>query len=150
MADKQAAVTYLADGVFVAEMNGQHVFIDNGGGHGADGRASYAAGPMDLMLAAIAGCTAIDVVDILKKARQPFTKLTVHASGERAADHPRRYTSVTLTYEVHGDVDPKVVDRAVHLSDEKYCSVSATFKLPCEVKTVVRIVANGGGEGAAG
>lgn len=140
MAAKSAAVTYLADGVFVAEMNGQHVFIDNGGGHGSDGRPSYAAGPMDLLLAAIAGCTAIDVSDILRKARQPFTKLIVHADGERAADHPRRYTAVTLTYEVHGDVDPKVVDRAVQLSDEKYCSVSATFKLPCEVRTVVRLV----------
>lgn len=147
MADKQAAVTYVADGVFVAAMGAQHVFIDNGGGHGADGRPSYAAGPMDLMLAAIAACTAIDVVDILKKARQPFTKLIVHADGDRAAEHPRRYTSVTLTYEVHGDVDPKVVERAVHLSDEKYCSVSATFKLPCEVRTVVRLV--GEGDGAA-
>lgn len=140
MSDKHAAVTYLADGVYVAEMRGQHVFIDNGGGRGEDGRASYAAGPMDLALAAIAGCTAIDVVDILKKARQPFTKLVVHADGERAPDHPRRYTAVTLTFEIHGDVDPKVVDRAVHLSDEKYCSVSATFKLPCEVTTVVRLV----------
>lgn len=140
MADKQASVTYLADGVYVAAMRGQHLFMDNGGGRGADGRPSYAASPMDLALAAIAGCTAMDVVDILKKARQPFTKLVVHADGDRAAEHPRRYTAVTLTYEVHGDVDPKVLDRAVQLSEEKYCSVSATFRLPCEVRTVVRQV----------
>jgi putative redox protein len=102
---------------------------------GTDGRGP---GPMDMALAALAGCTALDVVSILRKARQPFTGLVVRAEGERAEDHPRRYTRVTVTFEVFGrGVDRGAVERAVALSDERYCSVSATFREPTEIRTVV-------------
>lgn len=139
MADKVVTVTHLAGSTFDAEMAGHHVMF------GTDGRGP---GPMDMALAALAGCTAIDVASILRKSRQPFTGLVVRAEGERAPDHPRRYTRVTLTYEVFGaGVDRAAVERAVALSDERYCSVSATFRAPTEVRTA--IVLRGGDETVA-
>lgn len=136
MAVKDVTVTHLSGSTFDAEMAGQHVMFGN------DGRGP---GPMDLALAALAGCTAIDVASILRKSRQPFTGLVVRAEGERAEDHPRRYTRVTVTYEVHGaGVDRAAVERAVQLSDERYCSVSATFRQPTDIRTVV--VLKGGDE----
>ena len=139
MAVKDVTVTHLSDMTFDAEMAGHHVMF------GTDGRGP---GPMDMALAALAGCTALDVVSILRKSRQPFTGLVVRAEGERAEDHPRRYTRVTVTYEVFGDgVDRGAVERAVALSDERYCSVSATFREPTEIHTA--IVMRGGDAVAA-
>jgi len=129
MAVKDVTVTHLSGATFDAEMAGHHVMFGN------DGRGPS---PMDLALAALAGCTAIDVASILRKSHQPFTGLVVRAEGERADDHPRRYTRVTVTYEVHGSgVDRGAVERAVALSDERYCSVSATFREPTEIRTAI-------------
>jgi putative redox protein len=135
MANKKVSVTWLRDFTFVAEMGPHHLLIDNA----REGREPRGPGPMDLLLTALAGCTAIDVISILEKQRQPVTDLVIHVEGERAADHPRRYTRVTVTYEVHGTgLNLAAVERAVALSEDKYCSVSATLREPTEV--VSRIV----------
>lgn len=84
-----------------------------------------AATPMELVLIALCGCTASDVVGILRKKREPFTTLEVHAEGERATGYPAVYTEIKLTYRVGGNVSAKAVEDAVRLSKEKYCSVSA-------------------------
>jgi putative redox protein len=84
------------------------------------------AGPMELLLTSLAGCTAADVVGMLKKQRQEISGVEVEARGVRADAHPRVYTDVMVTYVIRGkDVDPKAVERAITLSEEKYCSVSA-------------------------
>jgi putative redox protein len=82
--------------------------------------------PMVLVLVALAGCTAMDVISILQKQRQPVTGLEVVVTAERAAEHPKVYTGYEVTYIVRGQgVDRAAVERAVSLSEEKYCSVGA-------------------------
>ncbi|HEX6385820.1 MAG TPA: OsmC family protein [Anaerolineae bacterium] len=93
-------------------------------------QASPAAGsPMEFLLAAVAGCTAVDVVSTLRKMRQPLDGLVVEISGVRADDHPRVYTEATIVYVVRGNsIDPQAVEKAIKLSKEKYCSASAMFE----------------------
>lgn len=94
--------------------------------------------PMELLLAALAGCTAYDVVDIMEKKRQPLASYRVETVGERAEEHPRRYTHVTVTHVASGPhVTQEALERAVQLSHEKYCSVSASLNMPIETKAVV-------------
>jgi putative redox protein len=94
--------------------------------------------PMELVLIALCGCTASDVVGILRKKREPFTSLEVTARGERASGYPAVYTEIKLIYRVGGKVSPKATEDAVRLSKEKYCSVSAmlekTAKITIEIE----------------
>ena len=89
--------------------------------------------PMELVLIGLCGCTASDVVSILKKKRQPFTGVDVGAEGERAADPPRVYTDIKLVYRITGKVDRKAAEDAVRLSKEKYCSVSQMLEKTAKV-----------------
>lgn len=91
-----------------------------------DASASHAAGlsPMEAVLAALCGCTSVDVVSILQKKREPLEGLTVSASAEQAADPPRIFARIHLTYRIRGRVTPKAAEHAVSLSKNKYCSVS--------------------------
>src|ERR1035438_872661 len=81
--------------------------------------------PMELVLLALCGCTASDVVGILSKKREKFTGLEVSAKSERAEGYPAVFTSIHLVYRVRGQVAQKAMEDAVRLSKEKYCSVSA-------------------------
>ena len=90
--------------------------------------------PMELVLIALCGCTASDVVGILRKKREPFTSLEVSAEGERAASYPAVYTEIKLTYRVGGGVSRKAMEDAVRLSKEKYCSVSAMLAKTAKIK----------------
>ncbi|MCL4872151.1 MAG: OsmC family protein [Anaerolineae bacterium] len=82
--------------------------------------------PMELLLVSLAGCTAMDVISILAKQRQDVTDFQVRVEGERATEHPKVYTHLRVHYLIRGrDIDPAAVERAVTLSQEKYCSVSA-------------------------
>ena len=89
----------------------------------ADGRT--APGPMDTLLVALAACTGADVVSILEKMRLPVAAMTVEAVGERRQEHPRRYTSIVLTYRIRAPGAPEErVRHAIDLSLGKYCSVT--------------------------
>jgi putative redox protein len=92
-----------------------------------------ASSPMELVLVALCGCTASDVVGILRKKREPFTGLEVRAKGERADGYPAVYTSIHLTYTVRGDVSKKAMEDAVRLSKETYCSVSAMLEKTAKI-----------------
>lgn len=83
--------------------------------------------PVELLLVGLAGCTAMDVISILKKKRQDVTAFEVQVvEAERAADHPKVYTRIVLEYSVTGrGVDREAVERAVELSETKYCSAQA-------------------------
>ncbi|HEY6448048.1 MAG TPA: OsmC family protein [Acidobacteriaceae bacterium] len=91
-----------------------------------DASPSHAAGlsPMEAVLAALCGCTSVDVVSILQKKREPLEGLTVSASAEQAAEPPRVFTQIHLTYRIRGRVTHKAAEDAVALSKNKYCSVS--------------------------
>jgi len=97
-----------------------------------------ASTPMELVLIALCGCTASDVVGILKKKREPFTSLEVSAAGERSSGYPAVYREIKLVYRVGGKVSHKAMEDAVKLSKEKYCSVSAmlakTAKISFEIQ----------------
>jgi putative redox protein len=96
-----------------------------------------ASSPMELVLIALCGCTASDVVGILRKKREPFTSLEVRAQAERANGFPAVYTEIKLTYRVGGKVSPKAVEDAVRLSKEKYCSVSAMLEKTAKITTAI-------------
>ncbi len=101
-------------------------------------RTKTGNGPMELVLIGLCGCTAVDVVSILRKKREPFTSLEVRAEGERATEPPTVYTSIKLVYRVGGNVSHKAMEDAVHLSETKYCSVagmlSKTAKITYEIE----------------
>jgi putative redox protein len=80
--------------------------------------------PMEAVLTALCGCTSVDVVSILEKKREPLMSLTVTAEAEQAAEPPRVFTRIHLTYRIHGNVSRKAAEDAVALSKNKYCSVS--------------------------
>src|SRR5260370_17163364 len=88
------------------------------------GTEKTANSPMELVLLALCGCTASDVVGILRKKREPFTALEMRAQGERADGYPAVYTSIHLTYLVRGQVSQKAMEDPLRLSKEKYSSVS--------------------------
>jgi putative redox protein len=118
---KEAIVTWDGDGMaFTAAVTSGSTFPLSSG--------AEAPSPMEYLLAGVAGCTAIDVVGILQKMRQPLTGLRVELVGTRADDHPKVYTHATLTYVAHGAVDPEALQKAVQLSKEKYCSASIMFQ----------------------
>ena len=96
--------------------------------------------PMELVLIALCGCTASDVVGILKKKREPFTSLEVSAEGERAHGYPAVYTEIKLRYRVGGNVSPKAMEDAVRLSQEKYCSVSAMLEKTAKIEVQIEYV----------
>jgi putative redox protein len=83
---------------------------------------------METLAVALGACTAMDVASILVKMRQPLEALSVEVSGERAEEHPRRFTSLELVYHLRGDLDERKVERAIELSEERYCAVEATLR----------------------
>ena len=118
----QAQVKWIDDLQFVARAGkGPAVVMDtseSGGG----------AGPMELMLMGTAGCTAMDVVTILKKKRLNVTGFKINISGDRAEEYPRRFTDITIAYVVFGtDLKPEGVRQAIDLSEKKYCGAMASL-----------------------
>ena len=90
--------------------------------------AGQGATPMELLRLALAGCTAMDVVSILQKMRQPLEEIRVEVRGEKAEEHPRRFVALEVVYYRTGDLDEQKVKRAVELSETRYCSVEATLQ----------------------
>ncbi|HEU5146457.1 MAG TPA: OsmC family protein [Chryseosolibacter sp.] len=85
--------------------------------------------PMQMLLAAMGGCSAIDVINILKKQRQDLKDLKITVKGEREKDAtPSLYQTVHAHYKFFGQLDPDKVEKAINLSIDKYCSVSKTLE----------------------
>jgi putative redox protein len=96
--------------------------------------------PMELLLVALAGCTAMDVISILEKKRQDVTDFSVSAHGERTDEHPRVYTKIHIEYQVTGrNVDRVAVERAVELSETKYCSAQAMLNKTAEITHTITL-----------
>lgn len=118
--------------------------VIGGSGYEFDaGNPSGPAGgsPMEILLGAMAACTAMDVADILRKMRQPVTGVEIEAAGLRAENHPKVYTEVDLVYVVRGQgVPARAVENAIELSQVKYCSASAMFRAAgVQLRTSYRI-----------
>lgn len=96
---------------------------------------------MEMILTGLAGCTGVDIADIMQKKRQPIQALKVIVRGRRAEDFPMVYKEIEVTYLIWGDgIDPKAVERAIQLSEEKYCSVSAMLRSTAEIRSTYRIL----------
>jgi putative redox protein len=97
--------------------------------------------PMELILMGLAGCTGVDIVDILEKKRQPLKALKVKVRGKKAEDFPKIYKEIEVNYQIWGEgIDPKAVERAIQLSEEKYCSVSAMLRATVKIRSTYRLV----------
>ena len=91
--------------------------------------------PVHALAYAVMGCMAMDVVHVIQKGRHPLQAMTVKLSGRRAADHPRRFVSMAIEFHITGQMEDKVVDRAIDLSRHKYCSVWNTIRPDVELRT---------------
>jgi putative redox protein len=107
----------------------------SGSGHALVTDAPEAAGgedtapsPVELVLHALIACAGVDVVTILRRMKEPLESLEVAAEAERAAEAPRVYTTIRMHFSVGGNVDPRKVERAIALSETKYCSVAAMLR----------------------
>jgi putative redox protein len=98
-----------------------------------DGDSKVASSPMELVLEALCACTAVDVITILQKKREPFIAVEVSARAEKSSQPPRVYTSIELLYRIEGNVSRKAVEDAARLSEEKYCSVAAMLNRTAKI-----------------
>lgn len=90
--------------------------------------------PSELLLVALAACTAVDVVEILRKKRLDLRGLRIIVHGEQDADPPWTFRKIHMHYALHGrDLTPEAVEQAIRLSEEKYCSVAATVRGVAEI-----------------
>src|SRR5712671_6363771 len=122
-----AKISWVDGALFVAEGGSGHT-ITMDGAPDVGGR-NLASRPMEVVLMGMGGCTAIDVVSMLKKQRQDIEGVEVSLEAERADDHPKVFTSVKLVYTVRGrKLNKALIERAVSLSDEKYCSATAIIR----------------------
>lgn len=109
---------------FEAEVTGHKVLMDADDSVGGNDRGPR---PKALMLAALAGCSGMDVVSILGKMQEPLSWFNIEVEGELASEHPKYYTDVTVVYQFSrkDGLDEAKVEKAVRLSQERYCGVSA-------------------------
>ncbi|WP_280154286.1 OsmC family protein [Piscinibacter sp. XHJ-5] len=125
---------------FVAETGSGHVLVMDGAPDG--GGRNLAPRPMETVLAGTAGCTAYDVVLILKRGRHQVSGCQVKATSERAAADPKVFTKIHLHFTVSGQgLAESAVERAIHLSHEKYCSATIMLGKTAEITTSFEIVA---------
>ncbi|MGX8176924.1 OsmC family protein [Exiguobacterium artemiae] len=119
--------------------SGHHLAMDAAPDNGGDNQAPR---PTELLLHAVAGCTGIDIVSILEKMRLTLTSFEMDIEGERADEHPRRFTTISIHYRLEGDLPEDKVRRAISLSKDKYCSVSQSLNAEIEVYYSINGVRN--------
>lgn len=131
MSDTQ--VTWVDGLQFVAESAGHSIVVDGAPGFGGD----TGMPPMRLLLLGAAGCSAMDMVHVLKnRMRKPLTGLRVEVQSEQAAEHPKVYTRIELKYLVKGrGLKEKDVRRAIELSNTKFCSAAIMLGETAEIVT---------------
>jgi putative redox protein len=135
----KARIKWIQDVMFVGESGSGHsVILD--GAPDAGGR-NLGLRPMEMLLLGLGGCSAFDVVMILKRGRERVTDCVVELEAERAETDPRVFTKIAMKYVVTGrGLDPKKVERAVALSAEKYCSASAIMSKTAQIGHTIEIV----------
>jgi putative redox protein len=133
------AIARWVDGLrFDAEVSSGHVIpLDSSADQGG---ANSGARPVELLLAGLAGCTGMDVAEILRRKRQKVTRFEVRVEGDRREEHPRVFTKIHVTYEITGlGLDAEAVRQAVTLSEGKYCSVAAMLRAVARITTEIRV-----------
>jgi putative redox protein len=135
----KARIKWVQDMMFVGESGSGHAVVMDGAPE-AGGR-NLGIRPMEMLLVGMGGCSAFDVVLILKRGRQPVTDCVVELSAERAETDPKVFTRIHAHYVVTGrGLDPAKVERAIALSAEKYCSASVMLGKTAEITHDFEIV----------
>ncbi len=136
MKDTQT-VTWMEDLAFEGEVNGHKIILDAEARVGGKDRGPR---PKPLMLTSLIGCTGMDVISILKKMRVDVKDFKVHADAELTEEHPKHYKKIHLTYEFTGkDLPMDKLEKAVNLSQDRYCGVSYIYKQVIELTYEIKI-----------
>jgi len=134
----KSKLSWTGEMAFETEIDGHKLTLDaadEAGGHNLGMR------PKKLMLTALAGCTGMDVISILKKMKIVPDEFNVRVDGNVTDEHPKQYDSMHITYEFKGDNLPEEkLIKAIELSQEKYCGVSALYKKAIKVTYEIRIL----------
>ena len=140
MGEIMTATARLVTGMeFAAEAGSGHQLVLDAAEHAGGQDRGFR--PMELLLVGLAGCTAMDVISILRKKRQHVTSYETRVTGERAEDHPTVYTNVTVEHIITGHgVNPAAVARAIELSETKYCGAGATISKTAQLKHTFRVI----------
>jgi len=117
--------TLLSGLAFEGEVGGHKIYMDTGAEHGGK---NLGPRPKPLMMLSLAGCTGMDVAAILKKMKVELESFTVEVEGDITEEHPKRFDRMKVIYRLKGkDIPFKSVEKAVNLSRERYCGVSANY-----------------------
>jgi len=136
----KARIKWVQDVMFVGESGSGHSVVMDGAPD--SGGRNLGVRPMEMMLLGLGGCSAFDVLTILKRGREQVTDCVVELDGTRAEADPKVFTAVEMVYKVSGkNLDLKKVERAVALSAEKYCSASKMFSMTAAITHRIEIVA---------
>jgi putative redox protein len=131
----EARVTWVNGMQFVAETGSGHAIVLE------SGEKTKAPSPMEMLLVGLGGCTAIDIVHILKRMRQPVTGVQVNVKGVRADQPPKVYTHIEVEYVVTGrGLSKEKVQRAVEMSETTYCSASVMLGKTASITSSIRIL----------
>jgi putative redox protein len=138
MAKKEiVAAKWLGNMAFEAESNGHKIVLDAGSEVGGENRGPR---PKPLMLVALAGCTGMDVISILKKMRVEVEKFNVRVEGDLTEEHPKHYYKMHVVFEFTGKNLPMdKLKRAVELSEDRYCGVSAVYKKTMGLTSEIKV-----------
>jgi len=119
-------VELLSDLAFEVHVNGHKLYIDSAPEHGGKNTGPQ---PKPFMMVALAGCTAMDVASILNKMREKVEEFSVEVEGEMAEEHPKKFIGMKVIYKIKGkDISRKNVEKAVNLSNTRYCGVTANYQ----------------------
>ncbi|HMI77698.1 MAG TPA: OsmC family protein [Ferruginibacter sp.] len=123
---------------FNANISGHNVLMDT---TADDGGEDTGPSPKRLMLASLGGCTGMDIVSILNKMKVPFSDFSIDIDAEVREEYPKIYNRVKITYKIKMTVtDKPKMEKAIALSQEKYCSVSAMFRAFAKLETEIIIL----------
>ena len=134
---QETAAAWLSGMFFDVELDGHHFAIDAAEEHGGQNKGPK---PKGLVLSALAGCTGMDVVAILNKMQMKWDSFSVGVEGELTEDHPKHYNRIKIIYTFTGAaLDEKKIERAVRLSQDSYCGVSAMLRHAAEISHEIRL-----------
>jgi putative redox protein len=131
MATHHTTVTHREGLSFDGELQGHKIALD---ADASVGGTDYGPTPKPLLLTSLAGCTGMDVAAILQKMQMPYDSFEVQVEGDTTEEHPKTYSAIRLRYVFTGsELDEAKIEKAVRLSQEKYCGVSAMLKQVSQV-----------------
>jgi putative redox protein len=135
----KARIKWVQDVMFVGESGSGHSVVMDGAPE--SGGRNLGVRPMEMMLLGLGGCSAFDVVTILRRGREQVTDCIVELDGTRADTDPKVFTAVELVYKISGkNLDRSKVERAVALSAEKYCSASKMFGMTAKLTHRIELI----------